>query len=43
LIYYLNTLPVIPQDSRMANPDLTAEQQADVVAFILTLRAKSGG
>lgn len=43
LIHYLETLPTIPQDSRMANPDLTQEELRDVAAFILTLRGKPGG
>ena len=40
LIHYLNTLPTIPKGSHMANADLTAEQTRDVVAYILSLRAR---
>jgi cytochrome c2 len=40
LTHYLDTLPTIPKDSRMANADLTAEQTRDVVAYILSLRDK---
>jgi mono/diheme cytochrome c family protein len=40
LIHYLDMLPTIPKDSRMANADLTAEQTRDVVAYILSLRDK---
>lgn len=40
LIHYLDSLPTIPQDSHMANADLTGEQTRDVVAFILSLRNK---
>jgi mono/diheme cytochrome c family protein len=40
LRHYLATLPTVPADSRMANPDLTAVQLEDVVAFIMTLRDK---
>jgi mono/diheme cytochrome c family protein len=40
LIHYLATLPTIPPDSRMANPDLTSDQLRDVAAFIVTLRDK---
>jgi len=40
LIHYLDTLPVIPKDSQMANADLSPEQTRDVVAYILSLRNK---
>ncbi len=40
LIHYLDTLPTIPRDSKMANADLTAEQTHNVVAYILSLRDK---
>jgi mono/diheme cytochrome c family protein len=40
LIRYLGALPTIPKDSQMANADLTAEQTRDVVAYILSLRAR---
>jgi len=40
LIHYLDTLPTIPKDSHMANADLTPEQTRDVVAYIISLRAK---
>ena len=40
LIHYLDMLPTIPKDSRMANADLTAEQTRDVVVYILSLRDK---
>jgi mono/diheme cytochrome c family protein len=40
LIRYLDTLPTIPKDSRMANADLTPEQTHDVAAYILSLRDK---
>jgi mono/diheme cytochrome c family protein len=38
LSHYLDTLPTIPKNSRMANADLTPEQTRDVVAYILSLR-----
>jgi len=37
---HLKSLPTIPEDSRMANPDLSNEELRNVVAFILTLRDK---
>ena len=40
LIHYLDTLPLIPKDSQMANADLSPEQTSDVVAYILSLRDK---
>jgi len=38
---YLASLPVIPKNSQMANPDLTEEELRDVSAFIMSLRDKS--
>lgn len=40
LQHHLETLPTIPENSHMANPDLTSEQVRDVVAFIISLRDK---
>jgi len=40
LIHYLDSLPLIPKDSQMANADLSPEQTRDVVAYILSLRDK---
>ena len=37
---HLESLPTIPEDSRMANPDLSSEELRNVVAFILSLRDK---
>jgi len=41
LEHFLGSLPTIPQDSKMANPDLTSQEIKDVAAFIVTLRDKS--
>jgi cytochrome c1 len=38
LQHHLKTLPTVPQQPSMANPDLTSKELRDVVAFILTLR-----
>lgn len=38
---YLASLPAIPKESKMANPDLTEEEMRDVSAFIMTLRGTS--
>ena len=35
---HLKSLPAVPQGPSMANPDLTSQELADVIAFILTLR-----
>jgi len=35
---HLETLPAVPQKPGMPNPDLSANELRDVVAFILTLR-----
>jgi len=35
---YLASLPVIPKNSQMANPDLNEQELRDVSAFIMTLR-----
>jgi mono/diheme cytochrome c family protein len=40
LQHHLQTLPTVPKDSHMADPDLTGQQIRDVVAFIVTLRDK---
>jgi mono/diheme cytochrome c family protein len=38
---YLASLPVIPKNSQMANPDLNEQELRDVSAFIMTLRDQS--
>ncbi|HMK69674.1 MAG TPA: c-type cytochrome [Xanthobacteraceae bacterium] len=43
LQHYLETLPAIPEDSRMPNPVLSTQEIRDVAAFIISLRDKSAG
>lgn len=38
LEHHLQTLPTIPENSHMANPDLTDQERRQVVAFIISLR-----
>jgi len=38
---FLESLPAIPKETKMPNPDLTSQEIKDVVAFIVTLRDKS--
>jgi mono/diheme cytochrome c family protein len=38
---YLASLPVIPKNGQMANPDLNEEQLRNISAFIMTLRDQS--
>lgn len=40
LQHHLESLPVVPKDSLMANPDLTSDEIRDVVAFIISIRDK---
>jgi len=40
LQHHLESLPDVPKDSLMANPDLTSDETRDVVAFIISLRDK---
>lgn len=37
---HLETLPAVPQNSRMPNPMLSTEELRDVAAFIISLRDK---
>jgi len=41
LQHHLQTLPEVPQEPSMANPDLTDTQLRYIVAFILTLRDRA--
>jgi cytochrome c1 len=40
LQHHLETLPAVPQNSRMPNQILSAQELRNVVAFILSLRDK---
>jgi mono/diheme cytochrome c family protein len=38
---FLESLPAIPKETKMPNPDLTSQEIKDVATFIVTLRDKS--